>query len=283
MATKAKKQAPVQLKDIMSGKYWFTAKELVQNIDDAYLESEAQHSLANQNNTEIDSTSILNDDRYHPNLEMTYNSYLTTHLNFNKQHDHVAGVSEWPSSSPYACFNCQEMFNGPPVRLPKSFDEKNVIFKGMTGNWCSVACLRRYIMDRHDYNYKQQLLLISAMCIHLYHIEPRHTAPAPPVECLKKFGGPMSIEEYRQEHVKSNIIPTAAQHVPGAVMYEIMRYNHDHDTSHVTCDHRPNPNADWYQVPSMGFSKLPEFQVPIKDTPGYQHAISSHQQELYDE
>lgn len=290
MSSKTKKVQPVALKDISSGRYWFTPKNLVQNID-SHLLDQNEHGLEDEgvSHDGLDHDQALgptmdgqdtlmqpfskrlHDDRYNPNLELHYDPMLTSALNY--QHNHTVGVDPWPTTSPYACFNCTECFDHAPVKMPSAFDEKYLIFKNMTGNWCSLSCLRRYIMDRHEYNYKQQLLLISAMALHLYHVEPRLTAPAPPVTCLQKFGGPLSLEQYRSEHLRSTIVPTHIQHVPGAIMYEIMRYNDAQQQDHVTCDNRSDTNMDAYQVPSMGFPKLPEFQVPIKDTLAYQHGV----------
>lgn len=302
MSSKTKKATPVQLKDISSGRYWFTPKNLVQTIDASLLEprvdgqrddranpttlstssnhpnthgGQANNTDPSTHDHEREAHNAMHDDRYHPNLELHYDPMMTSALNY--QHHHTVGVSEWPSSSPYACFNCTETFNHAPVKMPSAFDEKYLIFKNMTGNWCSLACLRRYIMDRHEYNYKQQLLLISAMALHLYHVEPRETAPAPPVACLQKFGGPMTLEQYRSEHRHATIVPTAIQHVPGAIMYEIMRYNEQHGADHVTHDIRSDPRVDSYRVPSNGFPKLPEFQVPVKDTLAYQHCTKMHE------
>ena len=123
---------------------------------------------------------------------------------------------EWPQSSPYDCWNDCHPFNGPPVGIPENY--LNGIFY-LSGNFCSFNCAMKYLCPNLDNlddcailnssldHYtndalSEKIQLLELMC----HIETgmdieQRIKFAPPRLCLKKFGGYLTIEKYRESFI----------------------------------------------------------------------------------
>jgi hypothetical protein len=103
-----------------------------------------------------------------------------------------------------SCFWCCHDFSSDPVFMPMSYTHLKEEFN-VKGCFCSFNCCLAY-MD-NDSKYKKNRFLLS----HMYKIftgesrlKPFDINPAPPRETLKKFGGFLSIEEYREFNEKIN-------------------------------------------------------------------------------
>jgi hypothetical protein len=136
----------------------------------------------------------------------------------NTNYDYVTGNTEnkllplfdidgvkWPTSSPYACWNCDAYFKGPPIGIPEK--ESGETFH-CQGNFCRFECVARYLFDHEsgsEYWNKYSLLCImykKAMsldsCIKV--------KMAPPRETLLKYGGKYTHEEYHKTIDDNKII-----------------------------------------------------------------------------
>lgn len=109
----------------------------------------------------------------------------------------------WPETSPYACWNCTEKFSDPPIGIPAL--EATTPYKDtyrMEGNFCSFNCAARYLFDNHKGNESQAWAVFEIL--NFIYNEINDTEDdfvqiklAPDRLCLKKFGGNMTLEEYR--------------------------------------------------------------------------------------
>jgi hypothetical protein len=85
------------------------------------------------------------------------------------------------------------------VNVYESNDTKKLI--KVFGNFCSIGCMIRYVSDRKLYTkYKANIIYMYKNLIDTtYSLVPKNyeLPMAPEVSCLKKFGGTLSIEEYR--------------------------------------------------------------------------------------
>lgn len=106
---------------------------------------------------------------------------------------------KWPESSPYACWHCGYNFDGPPMGMPTRWDEKTDQFT-LVGNFCTPSCCAGYIRHTQPYmriNYSigglERLLQKSLGISYTFIQEP------PPRYVLERYGGWMSIEEYRNQ------------------------------------------------------------------------------------
>ena len=126
----------------------------------------------------------------------------------------------WPTSSPYVCWNCTEAFEGAPSGIPTiAMSDSYEDTYYLEGNFCSMNCAARYLFDTHQ-SADSQLFTIFEIMNFIYNSingasEYQKIKLAPERICLKKFGGHLSIDDYRKnfftnvnyELFKSPLIP----------------------------------------------------------------------------
>jgi len=103
-------------------------------------------------------------------------------------------LHEWPQQTNIHCWWCCHQFDGPPVALPKKYNSKTKQFY-VLGNFCSFNCAEAYRLDN-----KKEYLVAGVLCM-MYNIltdgDLTELNPAPPRTALDIFGGPLSIEQFR--------------------------------------------------------------------------------------
>jgi hypothetical protein len=95
--------------------------------------------------------------------------------------------------SPIRCYQCHHNFNNKPFFLPIDYNCELNRFK-VTGNFCSPNCVKTYAINSKIY--QNRLYLIGHMYRTLFGANYK-IKPAPPIQCLKEYGGKLTIEEYR--------------------------------------------------------------------------------------
>lgn len=106
------------------------------------------------------------------------------------------GATEpWPTSTKFVCWHCTEPFETQPVGVPVRINAVNGEIV-CDGNFCSYSCALTYTFSAHttyqEYKKKQMLMQVAREVHGITTVRP-----APPVLALKKFGGPLDIEEFR--------------------------------------------------------------------------------------
>jgi hypothetical protein len=98
-----------------------------------------------------------------------------------------------PSTSEIACLWDTEFFSGPPCVIPER--EDNFIYR-VYGNFCCPECALAYLLNEiiDPHVRWERMALLHRFYQNYYE---NRIFPAPSREILKKFGGPLSIEEYR--------------------------------------------------------------------------------------
>jgi hypothetical protein len=109
------------------------------------------------------------------------------------QYNESSDVKELPSSTTIACLWCCHGFEGRPVVLPVRDEGEHL---QVYGNFCSPECAMSHLFDmRQDSHTRwEQLALLNRIYAESVGGIIR---PAPPRSVLKLFGGPVTIEEYR--------------------------------------------------------------------------------------
>ena len=95
--------------------------------------------------------------------------------------------------SPYRCYHCHNTFNNKPFFLPVEYNSELKRFK-VTGNFCSPNCVKAYGLNSKTYCNK--VYLVGFMYRILFGAN-YNIKPAPPIQCLKEYGGKLTIQEYR--------------------------------------------------------------------------------------
>ncbi len=124
-------------------------------------------------------------------------SYHSLDLDFVNIKD---GKKIVPKNLNIACWWCTYEFSGAPCFLPdKYYDGKYYVF----GNFCSYNCSAAYNMSLSDYKCWDRHSLINKLHNYINNTDINVNI-APPKETLKKFGGYMTIEEYRKNAAFNN-------------------------------------------------------------------------------
>jgi hypothetical protein len=99
-----------------------------------------------------------------------------------------------PDTTDIACFWCAHGFKGQPCVIPER-EEKGVY--RVYGNFCSPSCAMAYILQESlDSHVRwERVSLLHRIYSRAY--ETGRIFPAPLRDCLKLFGGPMTIEQFR--------------------------------------------------------------------------------------
>ena len=104
--------------------------------------------------------------------------------------------NDWPTKSPYACWNCEMYFNGCPVGIPeKEYFGKYYCY----GNFCWFSCASRYIYERESQSeYWRKYSLLCTLYQNAYNFDSDVKIKlAPPKELRIKYGGHLKDVEYQ--------------------------------------------------------------------------------------
>jgi hypothetical protein len=108
------------------------------------------------------------------------------------------------SETKAACFWCCHDFNNNPWGVPQRYDLENDTFICF-GNFCSPNCTISYINEKYGNNTNkwEYISLLNFMYYKAFNNDDI-IIPAPEKYCLQKFGGRLTIEEFRMLTLNNN-------------------------------------------------------------------------------
>lgn len=112
------------------------------------------------------------------------------------------------------CYWCCHQFTSSPVFMPCNLKNDTFVVKGV---FCSFECCYSY-MSNHV-KYCKNIYLLKYM-YYIYTGKKFFREPlkkAPEKECLKIFGGPLSIEEFRSNSNSYEILTQPMSYIPGLI------------------------------------------------------------------
>lgn len=107
--------------------------------------------------------------------------------------------TRWPTSTDISCFYCAHPFDGVPVSIPVNFDKASSRWE-TDGVFCSVPCALAYLADyeHHDYQFANKICWLRYFAKTYFGCKNALSCKrAPSRRLLRKFGGHMSIEDFR--------------------------------------------------------------------------------------
>ena len=122
----------------------------------------------------------------------------------------------WPQKTNIDCFWCCCQFDNTPFGIPiKKIDEKFLMF----GNFCSAECAASHIFDINFLNDNEKTESYSMLNYIYKEKDNKGIQFAPSKLCLKRFGGRLTIEQYRNNLRSQNkmydiIIPPLTSIIP---------------------------------------------------------------------
>lgn len=102
---------------------------------------------------------------------------------------------EWPSQTDIACWHCTYPFEWCPVPIPTAYNPNTGEFTPF-GVFCSLECAKRYILQHPSSSSPSEMKNLSIMAREVFGYT-RCIHPAPVHYALRRFGGYMTIEEFR--------------------------------------------------------------------------------------
>ena len=112
--------------------------------------------------------------------------------------------NKWPKTTNIHCFCCCHGFENTPWGIPTKYDGNTGIFN-LYGIFCSPNCVLAHLLN-HETNTMvlwEQISLLNLLHYKIYETDD-NLVPAPDKICLKCFGGPLSIDEYRGLTLKND-------------------------------------------------------------------------------
>jgi hypothetical protein len=106
----------------------------------------------------------------------------------------------WPETTNIYCWWCCHPFKGSPCALPEYYKKEKFYVNGC---FCSFNCTASYNFSKNDDDIWERYSLLNLMYKKLYNYKFIKINLAPPREILKIFGGYLSIEEFRENSLKS--------------------------------------------------------------------------------
>lgn len=101
-----------------------------------------------------------------------------------------------PQKTNIACWWCCHTFDNLPISSPTNYNSKTECFTGV-GCFCSFNCVKAYIFDTsYNTRYNKSFLEVFLRKKLINNFDNIKKAPYKTI--LKMFGGPISIEEYRE-------------------------------------------------------------------------------------
>ena len=167
--------------------------------DDKSEKSDCNHDLIS--NTKLsgnDKNRSLNDEyedyknQYHNELE---------DIKVNKEQYDISQdcdtIDSIPDKTDVHCWWCCHQFEGRPLGLPYRYVNNKFY---TTGIFCSLNCCCSYNFNDTNDNIWEKYNLLNLMYRKMYNIKGVKVKMSPPRQVLKKFGGTLTIEEFRKNN-----------------------------------------------------------------------------------
>lgn len=156
-------------------------------------------------------------------------SSTTTTRTIYRLHSHSITLDktpfpEWPRTTQVHCWCCSHDFDTVPVSIPKSTTRLSAKqYYSVYGVFCSINCALRNILDANTHDQAELIMRLNTLCVNVYGMstgDVRDARAAPPRQFLTKFGGHMSIEEYRGASATSMSLLVPAPFIPYVALLE---------------------------------------------------------------
>lgn len=111
--------------------------------------------------------------------------------------------TKWPQNTNICCFWDCHPFDNTPWGIPKKYNAETGIFT-MSGIFCSPNCELAHLLrnEANNVNLWEQVSLLNLLHYKIYETD-ENIVPAPDNVCLKMFGGPLNIQEFRALTLKN--------------------------------------------------------------------------------
>lgn len=117
--------------------------------------------------------------------------------------DITNGQIEWKAKTETCCWWCCHQFDTTPIGLPEKYYDETFYVQGC---FCSFNCAHAYNLDLNDHRVWERYSLLNYLKMKITSDDKaKSIIPAPPRQGLRMFGGPLTIEEYRNKFQRINL------------------------------------------------------------------------------
>lgn len=177
---------------------------------------------------------------------MTFVIYETTENSFVKfEHKNAAWKDSWPDKTDLWCWHCCHTFDTKPIPFPLKYDEKLQRFS-VVGTFCSWNCAKAFKQNAGSFRRgidENIFTLFYKRCTGTIKSIPA----APPKYLLDVFGGPLTIEEFRNKTAKDE--KSFVSMPPNLILHAQLLHERKHSE---TLRHNLTVKADMNVTVDMG-------------------------------
>jgi hypothetical protein len=156
---------------------------------DNFFTGQNENILINMKEEEVSDTKELTEE---VKVQPTMQAFMKIDLMVEYSQTKIS--KKLPDTTDVACFWCAHGFKGQPCVIPER-EEKGVY--RVYGNFCSPSCAMAYILQESLDSHVRWERVSLLHRIYSKAYESGRIFPAPLRDCLKLFGGPMTIEQFR--------------------------------------------------------------------------------------
>jgi hypothetical protein len=177
----------------------------VLNKDKKPRDFQLKDELKTSNGVFGQTSSAFMEEKVHQEAEIGFTKKFTKSRHQHRRNSNVTNCmqdfldtntfEDWPQKTDISCWHCCYPFDNMPIGLPIKFinDKFHVI-----GCFCSFNCALAHNNSLHDTKISERTSLLKFLFRKLYPNKYDGFQPAPDKRILTAFGGPVSIEEYRE-------------------------------------------------------------------------------------
>ena len=108
-----------------------------------------------------------------------------------------SNINKWPEKTCINCWWCSHSFDSIPCSIPEKIINNNYLVYGI---FCSPECAAAHLFNNNKIdNISEKFSLLNLLYKDIY--SDNVIEQAYPKEVLRKFGGPLTIEEFRNNHI----------------------------------------------------------------------------------
>lgn len=145
---------------------------------------------------------LLNEEIYSlKNGIINYTSDLNKKICESKVNFYDKSQNQWNENTDIACWWCCHQFNHIPLGLPEYINKDKFY---LSGCFCSFNCMMAYNLDLNDHKIWDRQANIYQMKNKIDPDNKMTIKPAPPRQTLQMFGGPLTIQEFRESFFMIN-------------------------------------------------------------------------------
>jgi len=114
---------------------------------------------------------------------------------------HRSSAVSWTERTDIHCWHCCAPFEGTPIPIPSAKDARTGKYV-VHGVFCSFSCAKGYISEQSPFDMGRKLMLLKEVAMLVFGKDVSDIVAAPPRLCLDRFGGNLSLSEFRSAEVQ---------------------------------------------------------------------------------